>query len=146
LRGHFPWWARCSPRRRNRDFTRAWPLGLWDGIYWTVVTISTVGYGDKTPKTHAGRLIALVLIVFGYVAFAWFTATISASITVSRLEGEIRGPEDLPGHRVATVSGSTSEAWLSGVPEVAIVARPHFEDAVAALGSGEARRWFGTAE
>ncbi len=125
-------------RGRNRDFTRAWPLGLWDGIYWTMVTISTVGYGDKTPKTNAGRLIALVLIVFGYVAFAWFTATISASITVSRLEGEIRGPEDLAGHAVATVSGSTSEAWLSGVPGVEIVARPRFEDAVAALGSGEA--------
>jgi len=110
---HIMWFVE---RRRNPEFTRSYPLGLWDGVYWTMVTISTVGYGDKTPKSHAGRVLALVLIVFGYIAFAWFTATISSAMTVSQLEGSIRGPGDLGGKAVATVPGSTSENYLQHLP------------------------------
>ncbi len=124
-------------RRRNPDFTRSYPLGVWDAIYWTLVTISTVGYGDKTPKTHIGRLIALVLIVFGYVAFAWFTATITSAVTVSELEGVIRGPEDLPGHRVATVEHSTAENYLRHLPGTTIVTVSRIEDAYALLEAGK---------
>jgi len=124
-------------RRKNPEFTRNYPMGLWDGVYWTMVTISTVGYGDKTPKSHPGKVIALVLIVFGYVAFAWFTATISSSMTVSRLEGEIRGPEDLGGKRVATVKGSTSEAYLQHLPAVQIRAVETIDQAYQALEAGQ---------
>ncbi len=124
-------------RRKNPEFTRSYPMGLWDGVYWTMVTISTVGYGDKTPKSHAGRVIALVLIVFGYIAFAWFTATISSAMTVSRLEGEIRGPEDLGGKRVVTLRGSTSEAYLQHLPAVQIEAVETIEQAYDALQTGQ---------
>ena len=124
-------------RRKNPDFTRSYPLGLWDGVYWTMVTISTVGYGDKTPKSHSGKVIALVLIVFGYIVFAWFTATISSAMTVSRLEGEIRGPEDLGGKRIATVRGSTSEAYLQHLPAVQIKAVETIDQAYRALKMGQ---------
>ena len=124
-------------RRKNPEFTRGYPMGLWDGVYWTMVTISTVGYGDKTPKSHSGKVIALVLIVFGYIAFAWFTATISSAMTVSRLEGEIRGPEDLGGKRVATLSGSTSEAYLQHLPAVQIRVVETVEQAYDALETGQ---------
>jgi ABC-type amino acid transport substrate-binding protein len=123
-------------RRRNPDFCRHYPLGLWDAVYWTLVTISTVGYGDKTPKTHAGRAIAMVLIVFGYIAFAWFTATITSAITVSELEGAINGPQDLPGKRVATVRQSTSEAYLRRIPGVRLRLFDRIEDAYAMLEAG----------
>ncbi len=124
-------------RRRNPDFTRSYPLGVWDAIYWTLVTISTVGYGDKTPKTHFGRLIALVLIVFGYVAFAWFTATITSAVTVSKLEGVIRGPEDLPGRRVATVEHTTAENYLRHLPGTTITTVSRIEDAYTLLEAGK---------
>jgi len=124
-------------RRKNPEFTRGYPMGLWDGVYWTMVTISTVGYGDKTPKSHSGKVIALVLIVFGYVAFAWFTATISSAMTVSRLEGEIRGPEDLVGKRVATLSGSTSETYLQHLPGVQIKEVETIDQAYIALETGQ---------
>ncbi len=131
---HIVWLAE---RRKNPEFTRSYPMGLWDGVYWTMVTISTVGYGDKTPKSHTGRVIALVLIVFGYVAFAWFTATISSAMTVSRLEGEIRGPEDLASKRVATLIGSTSEAYLQHLPAVQIRAVETIDQAYKALETGQ---------
>jgi len=42
-----------------------------------------------------------------------FTAAIASSLTVTQLELKVRGPEDLPKVRVASVRGSTSEAYLT---------------------------------
>lgn len=61
---------------------------FFDAIYWTVVTLSTVGYGDITPVTSEGRLAAMVVIASGIGVFAF-----STSIIVSALQdrmGEIR--------------------------------------------------------
>ena len=41
-----------------------------NGIYWAVVTITTVGYGDVTPVTHAGRFISIVVMLLGYSIIA----------------------------------------------------------------------------
>ena len=42
-------------------------LSIYDAIYLVVTTISTVGYGDITPKTKAGRCFTVFLIIFGVV-------------------------------------------------------------------------------
>lgn len=41
-----------------------------EGIYWAVVTITTVGYGDITPMTHAGRFISMIVMLLGYSIIA----------------------------------------------------------------------------
>ena len=48
----------------------------------------------------------------GILIISSFTAAIASVLTVSQLESRIRGPQDLPGLRVAAVPGSTSEAYL----------------------------------
>ncbi|MBP3763248.1 MAG: ion transporter [Bacteroidales bacterium] len=40
------------------------------GIYWAVVTITTVGYGDVTPVTAAGRFLAVIVMLLGYSIIA----------------------------------------------------------------------------
>lgn len=40
------------------------------GIYWSVVTLTTVGYGDVTPVTPAGRFISIVVMILGYSIIA----------------------------------------------------------------------------
>jgi voltage-gated potassium channel len=40
-------------------------LSAWDGVYWAVTTMTTVGYGDVTPATDGGRLIAIFVMVVG---------------------------------------------------------------------------------
>ena len=36
-----------------------------DALWWSLVTVTTIGYGDKYPVTGQGRLLAAVLIIFG---------------------------------------------------------------------------------
>lgn len=47
---------------------------LFDGAYWSVVTLSTVGYGDIAPHTTSGRLVAIVLIFSGLGVLSFFTS------------------------------------------------------------------------
>jgi ABC-type amino acid transport substrate-binding protein len=100
-------------RRHNPQFPESYPQGLWQSIWWAVVTVTTVGYGDKTPKGTIGRLFALVWILAGYFVFAYFTASVSSTATVQKLHGTINGPEDLFGKRVATVQKSTAAEYLA---------------------------------
>ncbi len=51
---------------------------ITDGIWWALVTITTVGYGDTVPVSIEGRIFASVLIVAGVVLFSLLTANISA--------------------------------------------------------------------
>lgn len=47
---------------------------LFDGVYWSVVTLATVGYGDISPHTTSGRLVAIVLIFSGLGVLSFFTS------------------------------------------------------------------------
>lgn len=49
---------------------------LFAALYWSVVTVSTVGYGDITPHTPGGRLISMALIFIGLGVLAFFTSII----------------------------------------------------------------------
>ena len=112
ISAHVIWWLE---RHHNADFAVPYRQGIWDSFYWSVVTMSTVGYGDKVARGDKGRVFALIWIALGTLVFASFTASIASSLAVNELRGEIAGPSDLPGHRVATVSQSAGAAYLSSI-------------------------------
>jgi voltage-gated potassium channel len=60
---------------------------LWDCFWWTIVTISTVGYGDRAPITVAGRIIAMVCMVGGPVIMASALATIGVTFYSRWMKG-----------------------------------------------------------
>jgi voltage-gated potassium channel len=68
--------------------------GIFDAIYWAVVTITTVGYGDIVPDSKISKLIALMIIVSGPVVLSLFTASI-ASIFIERKIKEGKGLETI---------------------------------------------------
>ncbi len=59
-----------------------------DWLWWSVVTVTTVGYGDFTPVTIAGRLIGTVLMFFGIGVLSMFTATIAGFFVEIQLKRE----------------------------------------------------------
>jgi voltage-gated potassium channel len=52
---------------------------IFDGIWWAIVTTSTIGYGDFVPETTAGKLIAILLILLGTGFISAYFATLSAA-------------------------------------------------------------------
>ena len=100
-------------RHRNSEmFGGGLHKGLGQGIWWAMVTMTTVGYGDKAPKTLGGRLVGLVWMFASIIIISSFTASITTTLTVSRLESSIKGPKDLANKRVGTVPHSTSAIYL----------------------------------
>jgi voltage-gated potassium channel len=61
---------------------------FFDSIYWAMVTMSTVGYGDITPQTAEGRVVALTLIIAGLGVISFFTSIIVSAF--GEKIGEIR--------------------------------------------------------
>jgi ABC-type amino acid transport substrate-binding protein len=109
-------------RKNPEHFGGSWLQGLGSALWWSAVTMTTVGYGDKAPRTVLGRLVASVWMIAGVIVISALTATITSALTVSQLSPSIAGPDDLPDHSVATVAGSTSEDYLRthGVRTVAL--------------------------
>lgn len=90
--------------------------GLWDSIWWAMVTVTTVGYGDIVPKTVAGRLIGFVVMVSGLVLVSLMTASI-ASVFVSRKIKEGKGLEDVRDSNHIVICGwnENGQALINGL-------------------------------
>jgi voltage-gated potassium channel len=63
-----------------------------DGVWWAIVTLGTVGYGDIVPHTAWGRVVGSLVIVFGVTFIAFLTATVTSAF-VSAQEQEARERE-----------------------------------------------------
>jgi voltage-gated potassium channel len=63
-----------------------------DGIWWAVVTLGTVGYGDIVPHTGWGRLLGAIVIVTGVTFIAFLTAIVTSIFVTNDLE--LREAED----------------------------------------------------
>lgn len=57
-------------------------------VYWAITTMTTVGFGDITPKTELGRFIASFMMLLGWGTLAVPTGIVTAEMTVRRLGGQ----------------------------------------------------------
>ena len=107
---HLAWLV--ESRRNPEHFPRPYFKGIGEGLWWGSVTLTTVGYGDRTPRSVWGRLLAMVWMLTAIVLIANLTARITTSFTVQQLRSSINGPDDLSAKRVATVRATTSSDFL----------------------------------
>ena len=49
-----------------------------EGIWWAIVTLATVGYGDVVPRSPWGRVVGSLVIIFGVTFLAFLTATVTS--------------------------------------------------------------------
>jgi voltage-gated potassium channel len=55
-----------------------------DALWWAIVTISTVGYGDIYPITNPGRVVATLVIIVGVALFSVFTSYLASTFLTQR--------------------------------------------------------------
>jgi polar amino acid transport system substrate-binding protein len=84
--------------------------GIFEACWWAAATLAT--QADQMPRAAIARIIAVAWMFMSVVFIAYFTAAVTSSLTLRQLRGNINGPEDLPGKRVASVRGSTSAEYL----------------------------------
>ncbi len=65
-----------------------------DALWWSFVTVATVGYGDRFPITPGGRLVALLLMVVGIGMFGIFTSTLGDWFRRPRKQSEARAAKE----------------------------------------------------
>jgi polar amino acid transport system substrate-binding protein len=116
-----------------------WPpdrrRGLWESFWWTVSTLLVGGADNKGPVGVGGRIVAIVWMLLSIVLVSLLTASFTTTLTINTLRGDINGPGDLPGRKVATVKGSTAEIWLS-TKGAKVQPQPSVSDCIAALRQG----------
>ena len=111
--GNLLWLAE---RRRNEQFPKDYFTGVGNGMWFALVTLTTVGYGDQTPVTKAGRLIASVWMVVTMVTASSLTAGLATAFTLSLSQQpteEFRRPEDIQDAWIGVVSGTTGAEWAA---------------------------------
>lgn len=106
--------------------------GFGSALWFSAVTMTTVGYGDKTPSTFAGRLIAFAWMLAGVLLIAGFTAAVSSSVATASFNDAVSSMSQLQNTSCGVMDASLSQRVLRerGVPTRAF---PSLEDALVAL-------------
>lgn len=99
-------------RRKNAEHFRSGARGIWDGLWWSVVTLTTVGYGDKAPKTRMGKIAALGLMFSGLLFVSGLTASIASSLTVNQLADNTDSFNAFKNRSVGTINNSSANDFL----------------------------------
>lgn len=108
--GFFLW---LVERKHNKFQFRPGLLGLFDGLWWSAVTMTTVGYGDKAPKTNWGKAIAIIWMFTAVIIISSFTAGIASTLTISGLQTDIENAADIRlAESIAAVASSNGESYL----------------------------------
>jgi polar amino acid transport system substrate-binding protein len=99
-------------RKRNPEEFSPGGRGIFQGFWWSAVTMTTVGYGDKSPRSFGGRFVGLIWMFMAIIMISTLTAGIASSLTVQNIQDEIGSIQDLERFEVITVKSSSAQELL----------------------------------
>ncbi|MDQ7918379.1 transporter substrate-binding domain-containing protein [Mesonia sp. MT50] len=101
-------------RKKNaKEFGGEGFSGVKEGFWWSAVTMTTVGYGDRSPRTTGGRIIALIWMFMAVIIISSLTASIASALTVESINNEISSVAELDRFNVVSVRSSSSQEFLN---------------------------------
>lgn len=124
-----------AERKDNPAFSKK-INGIVDGFWWAWVTMTTVGYGDKSPQSKNGKILATIWMLVAILIISGFTATISSELTTHRLQNNVTNIHDLHKMKVGSVEGKSSDIYLN-YKHINTKQYPTVEAGVEALKKGE---------
>ncbi|MBO5810896.1 MAG: transporter substrate-binding domain-containing protein [Bacteroidales bacterium] len=110
--------------------------GIIDGFWWSWVTMTTVGYGDKSPQSKNGKILATIWMLVAILIISGFTATISSELTTKRLQNNVSNLHDLHKMKVGCLEGRNTSIYLD-YKHIKYKKYLSFEEAFEALEKGE---------
>ena len=92
-----------------------------DAVWWSISTVTTVGYGDIVPNSVAGRIMGMVLMVIGIGIMTAFISVVSATIVESRLSKSSHEPDSLKGTVMSQIKEKIDRIEELSEEEVALL-------------------------
>ncbi len=100
-------------KKVNPEQFRPGLKGIWDGLWWSAVTMTTVGYGDKAPKSKTGKMIALIWMLTGLLFISGLTASVASMLTVNQLKSNPEGFYEFKERSVGCIKYSSTSKFLT---------------------------------
>ena len=119
-------------KRNSEQFESGWK-GIGSGLWWSAVTLSTVGYGDISPKTLGGRIVGTIWMFSGILVVAAFTASMASLLTINQINSNNSSITDYKHKVIGVLDHSPSKTYLERNFFKNITPFKTFEEGVKAL-------------
>jgi polar amino acid transport system substrate-binding protein len=130
--GHVVWFAERG--HAQSAFSKSYIPGIFQAMAWALS--AAAGQQNNDPRSYIGRIMSVAAIFVSLLFLTYWQAELTSSFTVQQLQGDISGPEDLPGKKVGATKGSTSASYLQSNNAV-LYEFQTIDEAFAALESGK---------
>lgn len=110
-------------------------------MWFALVTLTTVGYGDKAPVTKTGRLITSVWMLITMVTASSLTAGLASALTLAfsgQTQAQLENPRDLFEQKVAVVKNTSGAEWAEYY-EAELIEVDDLPSAIESLVDGQAK-------
>ena len=111
LFAHIMWWS----EQGQESISDRYIPGVFESMWFSLVTMSTVGYGDIAPHRWLGRLSAVLLILTGVTAFGIIFGQFAADAIGDEAKVQITSSKELQSYRVGTKRNTAADDFLTRI-------------------------------
>ncbi|WP_342076707.1 transporter substrate-binding domain-containing protein [Yoonia sp. SS1-5] len=99
-------------RRKQDMFGKTARDAAFPAFWWALNVIISSAHEEETPKSPMGRVFGTIMLICSLFLISFFTANITAALTLNAISEDVSNISDLDGRRVGTTAGSTTSSYL----------------------------------